>query len=66
MPILRSHGGTRVTSSPPTRIAPDSGCRKPASSRSSVDLPEPEGPSRAKNSPGSIAMLTSESTCVRP
>jgi hypothetical protein len=39
---------------------------KPAISRSSVLLPLPDGPSSAKNSPGSMSRLTSFSTSVLP
>ena len=53
MPTLRFHGGTPVTSRPPISSRPDWCWLKPAMRRSSVDLPEPEGPSSAKNSPGS-------------
>src|SRR6185295_7328149 len=41
------------------RIAPASGCSKPARSRSSVVLPQPEGPSRVRNSPGRTSSETS-------
>ncbi len=34
---------------------------RPAAARSSVDLPEPEGPASTQNSPGSSARLTSHS-----
>ena len=48
MPIRRRSGGTmdrgEESSSPPTRIAPSSGARKPASRRSVVVLPQPDGP----------------------
>src|SRR6266478_959597 len=40
-----------VTSSPPSRIRPDVGNSRPAIMRSVVVLPQPEGPSRQKNSP---------------
>ncbi len=53
MPTSRFHGGTAVTSLPSTRIAPRCARLNPAMRRSSVDLPQPDGPSRAKNSPGS-------------
>ena len=48
-------GGARaavpVTSSPSTRIRPESGVSNPATSRSTVVLPLPDGPSRATISP---------------
>ena len=37
-------------SSPSSRMRPSSGVSKPASMRSSVVLPQPDGPSSAKNS----------------
>src|SRR5260370_27032660 len=36
-------------------MRPSSGISKPASRRNSVVLPQPEGPSSAKNSPGKIS-----------
>src|SRR5687767_4741355 len=45
------YGGTRVTSSPSMMISPRSGSRKPAIRFSRVVLPQPEGPSRVRNSP---------------
>src|SRR4051794_18803793 len=50
---------------PFSRILPPSGVSKPASMRSSVVLPQPDGPSSAKNSP---ARMSSESlsTAVKP
>src|SRR4029453_1023569 len=38
-------------STPSSRIRPAVGCSNPATSRSVVVLPQPDGPSRAKNSP---------------
>src|SRR6201998_4409627 len=40
-----------TASAPPIRISPSSGCSNPATSRSVVVLPHPEGPSREKNAP---------------
>ena len=39
-------------------MLPPSGRSNPAIMRSSVVLPQPEGPSSVKNSPASMAMLT--------
>ncbi|CFW45568.1 Uncharacterised protein [Bordetella pertussis] len=44
----RRYGGTLVMSSPSSRICPEVASSKPASMRSSVDLPLPELPSSAK------------------
>ena len=51
MLTLRLLGGTIVTSTPSSSTRPDVGCSKPAISRNIVVLPQPEGPSREKNSP---------------
>ncbi len=66
MPTPRKCGGTPEMSWPSIKSSPLWCWLKPAISRSSVDLPEPEGPSSAKNSPGSIFKLTSRSTGVAP
>ncbi len=47
-------------------MLPASGASKPAIMRSSVVLPQPEGPSRVKNSPGSIASVTSSIAVSAP
>ncbi len=52
IPVSRRWAGTRVTFSPSTSTSPESGCSKPASMRSAVVLPQPDGPSRARSSPG--------------
>ena len=44
-------GGTFEMSWPSIRMRPSVGVSKPASIRSRVVLPQPDGPSRAKNSP---------------
>ena len=51
----RANGGRPLTSSPPRVIVPLVGCSKPAISRSTVVLPEPDGPSMEKNSPSAIS-----------
>ena len=58
MPTPRVSIGRRVTSCPPnsTRL-PGSGVSSPAMRRSSVVLPQPEGPSSASTSPGSTASV---------
>ena len=48
----RWYGLVQVTSVPPMLIDPDVGCSRPATIRSVVVLPQPDGPSRAKNEPG--------------
>ena len=49
----RAAGGRRVTSRPAMWMVPDVGWSRPAMSRSVVDLPQPDGPSRTTNEPGS-------------
>ncbi|MNO02867.1 hypothetical protein D3C81_2233990 [compost metagenome] len=66
MPMLRFQGGVPLMSLPSTSSCPALWRLKPAISRRRVDLPDPDGPSRAKNSPGSMLMLTSLSTSVLP
>ena len=39
---------------PSSQMVPPSGASNPATMRSSVVLPQPEGPSRQKNSPASM------------
>jgi hypothetical protein len=38
-------------------IAPDDGASRPAMIWSSVDLPQPDGPSRIRNSPGATSRV---------
>src|SRR4029079_16099261 len=59
-------GGTRVTSRPAIVTRPEETVSRPAIIRSSVDLPQPEGPSRAQNSPASTARLRSRITSTAP
>ena len=53
-------------SSPSIKIRPVGVGPKPAIARNNVDLPEPDGPRKAKNSPASIFKFTPLSTCVSP
>jgi hypothetical protein len=66
MPTLRFQGGVPVTSRPPMCSVPACCWLKPAMRRSSVDLPDPEGPRSAKNSPGATPSVMSRSTGVVP
>ena len=52
---MRSSCGLR----PPTRTEPEVGTSRSATMRSSVDLPQPDEPSRAVNDPASVFMLMS-------
>ena len=58
MPMPRSFGGTSLIRCPSKRISPSSGVKKPAISRSSVLLPQPDGPRRVNNSPSWIDSVT--------
>ncbi len=49
--MSRLLGATRVMSLPSTTIEPELGRSKPATSRSAVVLPQPDGPSSERNSP---------------
>src|SRR6476646_389547 len=49
--MSRCEARFQVTSSPPRKIRPAVGSSRPAIMRSVVVLPQPDGPSRQKNSP---------------
>src|SRR6185437_12487158 len=49
--MSRSLGGTKVTSFSPISTRPPSRGSRPASMRSAVVLPDPDGPTRTMNSP---------------
>ncbi len=66
MPILRWLGFSRVMSLPSTTIVPAVGSSKPATMRSTVVLPQPEGPRKETNSPCSTSRLKSWTTVVAP
>ena len=51
MPKSRAAGGSRDTSRPAISIMPSSCGSRPAIARSSVVLPQPEGPRKQTNSP---------------
>src|SRR5438046_2646886 len=59
----RSLGSRRVMSRPSIFTEPESGSSRPAITRSSVDLPQPDGPSSTTNSP-SRAVSERRSTAV--
>ena len=65
-PTPRSVTGWSVTSSPSNATVPASGNSSPAMIRSSVVLPEPEGPSSARNSPGRASRSMSPSAVKLP
>ncbi len=55
MAMSRSAGSFRFTTSPPMEIFPSVMVSSPAIMRSSVDLPQPEGPTSTTNSPSGMA-----------
>ncbi len=58
MAMLRSLGSTSFTTLPPIAISPEVIVSSPAIMRSSVDLPQPEGPTITMNSPSAILAVT--------
>src|SRR4051794_31411330 len=66
MPTLRWLGLRCVTSRPPTTIVPEVGSSKPATMRSTVVLPQPDGPRKEMNSPVATSRLKSCTTVVWP
>src|SRR5262245_40572800 len=71
MPMLRDRGGTWTpsagddTTRPPILTRPVDGCSRPATQRSVVVLPQPDGPSSTTISPAWTGKLT-PSTAGRP
>src|SRR6478735_3192142 len=55
MAMSRSFGGMSLTTRPPISIVPALALSSPATMLSSVDLPQPEGPTSTVNSPLSIS-----------
>src|SRR5207249_4551208 len=58
MAIPRTRGGNPLTALPPMKTSPSVGCSSPAIMRSSVVLPQPDGPRRTRNSPSLVAKET--------
>ncbi|MQY20931.1 hypothetical protein NRB20_40400 [Nocardia sp. RB20] len=54
----------KATDGVPTATAPEDGRSSPAARRSSVDLPQPEGPTTATNSPRRTDSDTEDSAVV--
>ena len=61
--MLRSLGSTSFTTLPPIAISPAVIVSRPAIMRSSVDLPQPEGPTITMNSPSAMSTFTPWITC---
>src|SRR5262245_3170480 len=63
--MFRSMGGKSLTISSPIQTSPLVACSRPAAMRTTVVLPEPDGPTTTMNSPSAIAR-PSVSTAVVP
>src|ERR1700760_1365060 len=58
MAMSRSLGWTLLTTRSPIEIVPEVMFSSPASIRSKVDLPQPDGPTSTTNAPSSMGTLT--------
>ena len=66
MAMSRSLGWAVVTSRSPMLIVPSVTSSSPAIMRSSVDLPQPDGPTSTSSSPSAISRSTASTARVRP
>src|SRR3990172_3390499 len=66
MAILRARGGRSFTTWPPMRISPEVGSSSPAIIRRRVVFPQPDGPSRTRNSPSSVERSTPLTALTSP
>src|SRR5581483_10491201 len=66
MAMSRSRGASPVTSRPPMRISPDVASSRPPTIRSTVVLPEPDGPTRTRNSPSATSRSSAETATAPP
>src|SRR5437667_11455764 len=64
--MSRSFGWTLLTTRSPIEMVPEVMFSRPASIRSRVDLPQPEGPTSTTNSPSSIGTVTPCRTSKAP
>src|SRR5579859_1840693 len=64
--MSRSLGWTLLTTRSPIEIVPEVMFSRPASIRSKVDLPQPEGPTSTTKAPSSIGIVTPCSTSKPP
>jgi hypothetical protein len=64
--MSRAFAGTRVTSLPSITIEPAVPVSSPAISRSSVDFPQPDGPTSTTNSPSPIDKSISATAATGP
>src|ERR1700722_9468393 len=66
MAMSRSFGATALTILPSMRISPSLALSSPAIMASSVDLPQPDGPTSAMNSPVCASRLIPLRTSTEP
>src|SRR5262249_9448385 len=66
MPMFRADAGRPLTTWSPNQMSPASGWANPARSRSSVVLPQPDGPSSVNSSPSSTARSTPSTAGTAP
>src|SRR5438093_13446386 len=64
--MSRARGGRSVTSRAPIEIVPAVTSSRPEIIRRSVDLPQPDGPTRTRNSPLPIFSETSSTATTPP
>src|SRR5690606_11945379 len=64
--MSRSRACTSLTTRSPIRMRPEVISSSPAIMRSSVDLPQPDGPTSTQNSPSAISTSTPCTTSVAP
>ena len=64
--MSRSFGGTSTTLRPSMRTLPASIGSSPASIRSAVDFPDPDGPTRTTSSPSAIVRSSLSTAGVAP
>src|SRR3954454_4326024 len=65
--MSRSRGGRSVTTLSPITTSPSVSSSRPATIRSRVDLPHPDGPTRTMNSPSAISIeMWSTATTSEP
>ena len=64
MAMPRSAGAVALTRLPSISMSPEVASSRPAMMRSSVDLPQPEGPTKTTNSPSRTSRSTPLMTSV--
>src|SRR4029453_18051160 len=64
--MSRARGGRSVTSRSPIELVPRVPSPRPGIIRSSVDLPQPDGPTRTRNSPLPIVSETPSTATTPP